>query len=83
MLRILNLDWSKVTEKEKPVVTGRLLRYIAAHGGMISEDKSIFCTEDLDREKGYNILSRLFKLNNIAVYERVNAYGFDGSGRVF
>lgn len=83
MLRILNLDWSKVTEKEKPVVTGRILRYIAAHGGMISEDNTIFCTEGLDKDNEYKILKRLFQLNNIAVYERFNAFGFDGAGRVF
>lgn len=82
-MRILNLDWSKVTAKEKPVVMGRLLRYIAAHGGMLSEDNFIFCTEGLDNEKEYSILKRLFQLNNIEVYERVNAYGFDGSGRIF
>jgi hypothetical protein len=83
MLRILTLDWTKVPESEKAKAQGRLLRYIAAHGGMLSEDNAVFVTEDLDKVKGYEILKRVFTLNNIAAYEHVNIFGFDGAGRVF
>lgn len=83
MLRILTLDWTKVSESEKPRARGRLVRYIAAHGGMLSEDDQFFVTEDLDKQKEYGILRNVFTLNNIAAYERVNVAGFDGAGRVF
>lgn len=83
MIRILTLDWTKVPESEKGKAQGRLLRYIAAHGGMLSEDSQIFVTEDLDKPKEYNILKKLFNLNDIKAYERVNVSGFDGAGRVF
>ena len=83
MLRILNLDWSKVSPSDLPKARGRLVRYIAARGGLLSSDNSVFVTEDLDKEESYKILKRVFQLNNIAAYERVNVYGFDGCGRVF
>jgi hypothetical protein len=83
MLRILTLDWTKVCESDKAKAQGRLLRYIAAHGGMLSEDNQIFVTEDLDKPKEYKILKSVFTNNNIAAYERVNVSGFDGAGRVF
>ena len=83
MLRILTLDWTKVPESEKPRAQGRLRRYIAAHGGMLSDDNQFFVTEDLDKQKEYGILRNVFKCNNIGAYERVNVAGFDGAGRVF
>ena len=83
MLRILQLDWSKVTKSEMPKAHGRLLRYIAARGGLLSSDNNFFVTEDLDKPDTYKILERVFKLNGIAAYERVNPNGFDGCGRVF
>lgn len=83
MIRILTLDWTKVSSTERPKAQGRLLRYIAGHGGMLSEDNSVFVTEGVDKEREYDILKRLFTLNNIAAYERVNVFGFDGQGRVF
>lgn len=83
MIRILTLDWTKVPESEKPKAQGRLMRYIAAHGGMLSDDNQVFVTEDLDKPREYQIMKSIFTLNNIAAYERVNVAGFDGAGRVF
>ena len=83
MLRILTLDWTKVPKEELPKAHGRLLRYIAARGGMLSSDDNFFVTEDLDKPESYKILERVFKLNKIEAYENVNPSGFDGCGRVF
>lgn len=83
MVRILVLDWSHVPKEEEPKAHGRLLRYIAARGGFLSSDNQVFVTEDLDKQKEYSILERLFKFNKIHAYERVNVCGFDGVGRVF
>lgn len=83
MVRILTLDWTKVPESDKAKAQGRLLRYIAAHGGMLSEDNQFFITEDVDKGKQYHILKNMFNVNNITAYERVNVMGFDGVGRVF
>ena len=83
MIRILWLDWKKVPESEKSKALGRLLRYIAAHGGMISEDNQIFITEDLEKPRQYNILKNVFTLNKIEAYEWVTVTGLDGLGRVF
>lgn len=83
MLRILTLDWSKVSKTDFPKAHGRLLRYIAARGGLLSTDDNYFVTEDLDKPECYPILKRILQLNNIAAYEHVNVSGFDGCGRVF
>lgn len=83
MIRILTLNWSKIPSSELPKARGRLMRYIATRGGMLSSDDSVFITEDLDVEERYNILKRIFTLNGIEAYERLNVYGFDGAGRVF